>query len=262
MQPVILFRPDNDNRAELSIARRHLTVITQRTEAIAATITIGRYSVLPYYKELEKDLANRACVLVNSYREHAWVADFDYYEELQDFTFKTWHEREFYACQDPGPFIVKGRTNSKKHQWNKKMFAKNKFDACAIAHELVCEDPLIAQQGVIFRKYVPLEQVGEGLNGLPYAYEFRLFYYKDILLTHGFYWSIAENTDHKLDELGLIFAHKVANITKNYINFFVMDIARTKTGDWILVELNDAQMSGLSMCDPDELYSNLAKISV
>ena len=42
-------------------------------------------------------------------------------------------------------------------------------------------------------------------------------------------------------------------------NFFVMDIARTAEGKWIIIELNDGQQSGLSNVDPEELYSNLAK---
>ena len=43
------------------------------------------------------------------------------------------------------------------------------------------------------------------------------------------------------------------------IRFYVVDVARTKKGNWMVVELNDGLMSGLSMCDPEEMYGNLLK---
>jgi len=44
----------------------------------------------------------------------------------------------------------------------------------------------------------------------------------------------------------------------DYANFFVLDMAETADGRWIVVEVNDGQMSGLSMCNPEELYANMA----
>lgn len=41
--------------------------------------------------------------------------------------------------------------------------------------------------------------------------------------------------------------------------FYVIDVAKTAENNWILIELNDGCMSGLSMNDPDILYSNLKK---
>jgi hypothetical protein len=41
--------------------------------------------------------------------------------------------------------------------------------------------------------------------------------------------------------------------------YYVIDVAKTAAGKWILIELNDGQMSGLSDNDPDVLYSNLKK---
>lgn len=38
-----------------------------------------------------------------------------------------------------------------------------------------------------------------------------------------------------------------------------MDIAQKEDGGWVVVELNDGSMSGLSCIDPDELYNNLLK---
>ena len=40
-------------------------------------------------------------------------------------------------------------------------------------------------------------------------------------------------------------------------SFYVVDIAKTQSGEWIVIELNDGQMSGLSCNDPKLLYSRL-----
>ena len=43
-------------------------------------------------------------------------------------------------------------------------------------------------------------------------------------------------------------------------SFFVLDVAETASGEWIVVEVNDAQMSGLSGVDPAKLYANMANV--
>ena len=40
-------------------------------------------------------------------------------------------------------------------------------------------------------------------------------------------------------------------------NFFVIDIAQKEDGDWIIIEVNDGQQSGLSENSADILYQNL-----
>jgi hypothetical protein len=141
------------------------------------------------------------------------------------------------------------------------MFASNKKQAMIIAGELM-KDVLIGPQGVIYRKYVPLKTFEIGLNDLPFTNEFRFFFYKEHLISHGYYWSSAEesvidNATITLD--GIDFAIKMAKIASEHVNFFVMDIAEKEEGGWILIEINDGQQSGLSENDPHVLYQNLRK---
>lgn len=62
-----------------------------------------------------------------------------------------------------------------------------------------------------------------------------------------------------LDPQALELASEIAQIASQRTNFFVLDLAKTKAGKWILIEMNDGQMSGLSENNADELYANLAK---
>jgi hypothetical protein len=142
------------------------------------------------------------------------------------------------------------------------MFAQNKRQAICLGAEL-SKSSLIGPQGIIYRRYVPLKTFEVGLNGLPFTNEWRFFFYRDTLLSHGYYWSCAKEetiAQAILTRGGLETAKKIARICKDYVNFFVLDMAETVEGDWILIEVNDGQMSGLSENGPHRLYRNLRKV--
>ena len=257
MKPVILFRKDQFNTDEYDIAAKYFDIVQYRCEC-RNDFVIPRYSSLPYYNELEFDLMAQGCPLINTYEQHKFVANFEYYDKLKEYTPETWDDLDFYGCSHKGPFVVKGKTNSRKARWDKMMFAPTKRDALIIGCDLM-NDPAIAEQGIIYRKYVPLETYEVGLNGLPFTNEWRYFFYKGNYLSHGYYWSNAEiipcNTSVSINID--VLAHHVAQIIKNDISFVCIDVAMTVEGNPILIELNDGTMSGLSKNSADTLYSNL-----
>jgi hypothetical protein len=254
MRPVILFRKDYTTEEEFEIAKQYFEVVEYRN-GIKDALVIGRYSTLPYYRELEQDLKINGSILVNSVDQYNWVANFDWYEAVKEFTFETW----FNAVDIPDDgtqFVVKGRTNSRKHEWEKLMFATDKKRAIEIMIALN-EDSLIAPQGVVFRRYTPLVTYEIGLNGLRFTNEWRFYFYKGQIVNYGYYWTMAENVKHRITQEAIDFAVKVANVVKEYTNFFVLDIGEKEVGGWVLIEINDAQMGGLSECDPHTFYSRL-----
>jgi len=260
MGPTILFRKDINSEAEFKIAQQYFPVVDHRAACPPSTLIIPRYSALPYYRELEKDVQWHGGSLINDWRQHRWIANFDYYSELQDFTPETWDDYTFPQAPE-GQFIVKGRTNSRKFEWNKLMFAENKRQAIHIGAEL-SKSHFIGPQGLIYRRYVPLKTFETGLNGLPFTNEWRFFFYGQALLSYGYYWSSATEETYaqaKMSRDGFEMAHQIAEICKDYVPFFVLDMAETQDGDWILIEVNDGQMSGLSENDPHLLYSNLKR---
>lgn len=259
MTPTILMRigTRSSEAEEYEASRSMMLTVVSRCECRNALV-VGRYSVLPYYEDLENDLRHMGSRLINSHSQHRWIADFHYYDVLRDFTFESWAEDEFHRCDHPGPFVVKGATNSKKHHWNTMMFAETKRDAVLTGLRLK-EDGLLATQDLVYRKYTPLVTYEIGLNGLPFTNEHRLFFLGKKLVASGYYWTEAEDVESpKLTEEGLWFAQQVADIASAYVNFFVLDIGEKQEGGWVLIEVNDAQMSGLSMIDPSQFYRNLA----
>jgi hypothetical protein len=140
------------------------------------------------------------------------------------------------------------------------MFADNKKKAIEIGIEL-SQDGYIGQQDIIYRKYEPLVELEKGLYNLPFSNEWRFFFYGNKLVSVGFYWSNALEAEsinsRGCPQKAIDLAFEIAEICQDYANFYVLDIAQKQDGSWILVEVNDAQMSGLSMNNEDVLYNNL-----
>ncbi len=270
MKPIILFRSDLDSEDEMSVAMQHMALTPSRTQVPPNSLVVGRYSVLPWYQELERDLAVNKSKLINTYAEHSWIADVlawaspgSTLDGLTPPACSTW------GNLPEGSYVLKGRTNSRKQQWRSHMFAATTSDIPIVAGRLF-DDTMIKEQGLVVRPYVPLRKLDEGLNGLPIANEFRCFFLvrpsngpeclEVILLGRGFYWashpecmSDSEWTE-EAERLMWEAAHRVAK----HATFFVLDLAQAADGHWLVIEVNDAQMSGISTIDAHEFYSKLS----
>lgn len=262
MRPVVLFRQGREmmDGKELAAASFHFNLCSQRTMVRDGDLVIGRYSVLPFYDELAADLQTLGAKLINSPAQHRYAADISaWYPDLRDMTPETWLRWED-VPDDSGPLVVKGRTNSRKFSWNTHMFAENKRAAADVAWRLE-QDAVVGVQDAVFRRYIPLRTYMVGLQGLPVTEEYRFFMLDGKVLCGAYYWS------GHLDDLPEVpdpsriptkFLEEVGRRIADRIRFVVVDVAVTASGDPLVIELNDAQMSGLSDNNPDILYGALA----
>ncbi len=256
MESLLLVRSRHMSKYERQIAGRYFRMEESRL-ACHDRLVVGRYSVLPYYEELDRDLRLIGSRLINTVAEHAWISSFDYYREVKDFTPETWDDESIHLCQHAGPFVVKGKRSSKKWQWKTHMFAETKPAALALGQRLK-EDSEISEQGVVYRKYVPLKTFEVGRNDLPYTNEWRFFFFKTTLLSVGYYWSIGDCLQQAaMTDECLAMAGRIAEIAARFTTFFTLDLAETEQGEWILIEINDGQMAVPSEHDLDELYGKL-----
>lgn len=230
-------------------------------------IVVGRYSVLPFYVEIEKSLKEINSKLINSYEQHKYIADLrNWYEDFKDITPKTYFSVSELPNDENSKWFLKGETNSKKFQWNTHCFAVGKRNAI----ETMCrlqQDGLISTQEIYAREFVPLQTYMEGFYGLPITKEFRVFIGYGKILGAGYYWaSHVEDLKEegieipKISEIPYDFLADICNRVKNKAPFVVVDVAQTQSGHWIVVELNDGQMSGLSMVPAKEMYENLFSV--
>jgi hypothetical protein len=254
---IVWYRNYSDDRDEFEALQRSSCPYTERLVRIPPnSLVVGRYSVLPYYQDLELELAIDNSRFINSWTQHRYVADIrNWYQDLIGFTpqtWTTWHDLP------EASFVLKGLTNSRKHSWDTMMFAATRADVTRVAGELL-KDQMIGDQGLVVRRYIPLRRFDTAINGLPITNEWRCFYSGTQLLSCGYYWSNFEECKpyDTLPDEAVALLNKVAPIVAKHINFWVVDIAETDNGDWIVIELNDGQMSGLSMIDPLSFYETM-----
>jgi hypothetical protein len=268
MKPLILFKRDEQSEKEWESANKYFDVYTNIDKIPPSSLVIARYSALPFYQEKELDLLNRNSKFINLYYRHLFISHIhNWHILLKNFTPETWFSLD-QAPQD-GAFVVKGTVNSRKHDWNAKMFAPNRERLEKLVAKMT-EDPLISGQGYCIRRYLPLKKLDEGPGGLPISNEWRHFYLltgaddfpKINKIAHGFYWGKystkkgSENT-----ALAGAIAYKVARtLSYGETCFVAIDVAQLEDGSWTLIEIGDAQMAGLSDIKPDEFYKSLSHI--
>jgi hypothetical protein len=254
----ILFRKGLEEEGEFAIALAVFgdRLLEFRSQVPAGVIVAGRYSVLPYYKELEEELKLKGSRLINSHAHHKYIAQMGWLEDIGDLTPRTYEQ---WGNLPAGSYVVKGVTNSRKFQWHTHMFAETREQVPKVVRRLL-DDTLVREQGLVVREYVPLKKLGEQINGLPVTMEYRFFCLGDRILTSGFYWS------NFIDELDVSIEppSEATRLVRKVLDripsmFVVVDVAQTESEDWIVVELNDGQMSGLSCCRAEDLYRGLKR---
>ncbi len=268
MSPIVYVHEETD-MGEAAIAAKHLITVNSRMDIPPNSVVVARYGLLPHYKEWERDLSRNGSRLLNSYAQHKFIADLvDWggeYGVLKGLTPMAYTRR--WDLLPEGSYVVKGRTNSFKQDWNSKMYAETKADVPRLA-ALINSDSILRDQGVVARPFVPLRKLDTGLNGLPISNEWRTFWIMGPngphLLAKGYYWQASHPESEALatwSREALELSWKAARLVGEHVNFFVIDVAETQTGEWIVIEVNDGQMSGLCGCDADNFYSTLAMVA-
>jgi len=158
-------------------------------------------------------------------------------------------ERIFAALARFGaqPVVVKDYVKSRKHEWAEACFIPAADDRAAVERvvtRFLALQGAELQGGLVFRAFVALEPIGvHPQSGMPLTREHRLFYRDGALLAHAPYW--AEGDAGELPPFARL-AEVAARVRSR---FFSLDVARRQDGEWTIIELGDAQVTGL----PDRL---------
>lgn len=262
MKPVVYIRGALAEEEERVAAAKHFHTVGHRGAVPPDSLVIARYSALPFYDELVDDLGESGSKLLNSKVQHDYTANLrNWYYDLGDVTPRTWFALD-QIPKDGGPFVLKGATNSKKFLWDTCMYAED-YPAAVNVFANLCQDQHIGYQPIYVRQYVPLNRLLTGLNGLPISEEYRFFILDGEMVAGGFYWQSHVDDLHEIPRVENVpgnFLDDVIKAVGNKARFWVVDIARTEEGKWIVIELNDGQQSGLSTVDPDLFYGRLKEM--
>lgn len=147
--------------------------------------------------------------------------------------------------------IIKDYVKSEKHHWETACFVQDASDIEKIKSTITAFLGLRGNQlneGIVLREFVDLTHLAtHSKSGMPLTEEYRLFFLNNKLIGMYDYWGEGMYTAEKPDTT------KFEEIAKKVnSHFFTMDIARQKNGEFIIIELGDAQVSGL----PDNASKN------
>lgn len=267
MTPVVLFRGGYDDPKEPDAITRYFPMVTYRAAVPKGSLVVCRYSALPFYRELCQDLEYGGSTPINSLKQHRYLADLgNWYRDLEGITPCTWAHLDAVPAEEY-PIVLKGETNSAKWQWRHKMLAHDRAAAIEIRSRLQ-EDSMIGSQSIYARKLVALRRINPvndpcaWTSGPPRSREVRFFVCDGTVLCGASYWPSCECEGDYPDpsEVPTSFLQDVIDRVGANARFYVIDVAQTEAGHWIVIELNDGQMSGLSDIHPDTLYQALHRV--
>lgn len=142
------------------------------------------------------------------------------------------------------PVVVKDYVKSRKHEWTEACFIPSASDRVSV--ERVVRRFLDLQgndlsEGLVFREFIEFEPLGRHpKSGMPLTKEFRLFFLDGQPIFSTPYWE-------EVDYQGLMppvqrFIELGRSVRSR---FFTMDVTKRRDGNWLIVELGDAQVAGL-----------------
>lgn len=254
------YKLDADEAITLAGIGSHCIQIHRSISTIPDGSTVlPRYYTYPY-TQLFYDLKLKKCTPVNTKIQRDWILNLSNWTDiLGDATPKTYDLSERVAY--PGhPVIIRSDYGTMKHLEWKHVYA-NSQERMMENYLTISRDSWHSQFKKYARTYENLCAIGKPLaNGMTMADEWRLFYYKGRQVAHGTYWPGDEYPT--LEKRGLDFADACARLLAPYIDFFTLDIARTATNRWIVIEVNDANNSGLQNIQPGLFYNKLYQATI
>ena len=142
------------------------------------------------------------------------------------------------------PLIVKDFVKSQKHYWDTACFipmATDKDKVKSVIEKFVELQNTDLNEGLVIREFIELNDLSvHSKSGMPLKQEYRLFFLNGQVLACYDYWEEGEYSADEHPPLDIF--RDIGNIIES--NFFSMDVAKTKKGEWIIIELGDGQVAG------------------
>lgn len=221
------------------------------------------------YQLFYEALLERNIRLINTPEEYAFCHYLpNSYEAIKNFTPKTIFRpletpfdidayKDDLAVFGEQAIIVKDYVKSQKHYWEEACFIPNASDwenVETVTKRFIELQDVDLNIGLVYREFVALQALTEhSVSGMPLTKEFRVFVKEGRIMQCFNYWDEGDYGDATVD---VNFLKTI--IPKIKSQFFTIDVAQTKKGEWIIVELGDGQVSGFpEMVDKISFYSDL-----
>ena len=164
---------------------------------------------------------------------------------------------EALASFGDSPVIVKDFEKSRNHEWLEACFVPSASDRLAAERvvrrflELQGDD---LEGGLVFRQLISFRPIGTHLRSdLTLSEEYRIFWLDGSPVFWSPYWPEGSypTTRPPIEQ----FARVAAKVESR---FFAMDLAERSDGEWLIMEIGDAQVTGLPRVgDSEQFYETL-----
>ena len=211
-------------------------------------LAIARVGAFRNYDGLYSALVEKGLNLANTPAQYLQATDLTrWYEILEDLTPRSVWWSKIPSAADveehfSWPVFVKGERQTDRHNASSIVRSPREFETLMTHWRTI---PLLSWQRVVVREFVELRPVvGDTGVKVPASFEFRTFWWKGDLVGAGPYWSEFAEYDWTSAERrdGIDVARQAAQRVD--VDFLVIDIAQSAAGEWIVIELNEAQESG------------------
>lgn len=255
----IYYIPRNFERCET--AENALYHVPKYQEEVTG-VWIGFIPEFERYQAIYNAAISKNIKLINTPSEHKKGIEFDlFYPCLQGLTPESFIITSKEECFEAGnklgfPVFVKGAVQSKKQKGWKSCVANNQDELFQLTQYLL-KLKYGSRGKIIVRKLVKLRYQRLAPNGFPMGREFRIFIYQQNIVGWGYYWDgsddlskLSSQEEKEVLELALLASQRLN------IPYVAVDIGQLETGEWIVIEVSDAQFAGISHISHLELWNN------
>jgi hypothetical protein len=233
-------------------------------EKETAAIWIGYVPLPSHYEAIHAAALTKNIRIINAPDEFRRAEEFDrFYPRLGELTARSAVADSLEACEAAAvemgyPVFVKGTIQSLKSKGVEACVAHDASQLRAIAGRIL-QSHRRSLGKVIVRELVALRHSRTGPGGFPLGREYRLFVLRGEVVGLGYYWegedALAELHAGERETLIALACEAARRVAVPYLT---VDIGQRDNGDWLVIEVGDAQFSGLSQVPIHALWSRLA----
>ncbi len=231
-------------------------------DAKTPAIWLGYIPDFARYQAIYAAALAKNMVLLNAPDQHLRAQEFDFaYPFIEDLTPRslTLHSPEDCAgaARELGfPIFLKGAVQSRKARGWRACVAQNQSELETLADALWQLENR-SRGRVIARELVRLRHTRTH-GDFPLGREFRVFVLDGEVVSYGYYWP----GDDPLSALNSSETAAVTALAREaarrlQVPYLAVDIGQLENGNWIIIEVGDAQFAGLSCNEPLALWNRL-----
>lgn len=159
--------------------------------------------------------------------------------------------------------VLKDYVKSEKHHWETACFipdASNKEIVKKVVSTFLELRGEHLNKGLVFRKFIEFEKlINHSKSNMPLTKEYRLFFYRNNMFFVEKYWNEGEYNSLANDLKNIPLTQITNLVSKIGNNFTTIDLAQSVDKQWFIVEVGDAQVSGLpESTNVHEFYKKLS----